>query len=226
VEDAATKEWSGTPTPAIAAVIARSVSRSPAPATRRCLPATRLRATRPATHSRLSCRAPASKLHQRTTTSCRANTSAGTFTTKDPIGFDGEDTNSYGYALQDPLNRTDIQGTFPSLQNVLGTVSIATTLWGIYDNISLVHGYLSGQVSGEEVAFALVVAAATARFGGNVRLNKQAADALKEALKEAKIPISAEIRQEWHRFISGRAISGYENLLNAAREFVQLGLRK
>ena len=36
--------------------------------------------------------------------------STGKWTAKDPIGFDGGDTNLYGYVLGDPVNLVDIDG--------------------------------------------------------------------------------------------------------------------
>ena len=36
----------------------------------------------------------------------------GRWTAKDPIGFDGGDTNLYGYVLQDPVNEVDPEGLF------------------------------------------------------------------------------------------------------------------
>jgi hypothetical protein len=111
-----------------------SSSRSHAPATHRCLPATRLRAARSAAYTRVSCqRSPSPQLHQRTTTSCRANVSAGTFTTKDPIGFGGRSANLYGYVRTDPVNRTDSDGTVDfALGNQLGAIATAGVLAGIH----------------------------------------------------------------------------------------------
>lgn len=37
----------------------------------------------------------------------------GRWTSKDPIGFDGGDTNLYGYVINDPVNLVDPEGTFP-----------------------------------------------------------------------------------------------------------------
>ncbi len=42
----------------------------------------------------------------------------GRWTTKDPIGFAGGDTNLYGYILQDPVNYTDEGGTGPILAGI------------------------------------------------------------------------------------------------------------
>jgi RHS repeat-associated protein len=53
------------------------------------------------------------------------------------------------------------------------------------------------------------------------RGNKQALDALRQALKEANIPYSDKLRQQFHREISGQGNQTYQDLLRAAREFVE-----
>ena len=49
----------------------------------------------------------------------------GRWTAKDPIGFDGGDTNLYGYVLNDPVNLVDPWGLAPDslkkkLKNIIG----------------------------------------------------------------------------------------------------------
>ena len=41
---------------------------------------------------------------------CPGFTSSGTLTSKDPIGFQGEDSNFYSYVINDPINLTDVYG--------------------------------------------------------------------------------------------------------------------
>ena len=43
----------------------------------------------------------------------------GKWTAKDPIGFNGGDTNLYGYVLGDPVNLVDPEGLSPSFSNCL-----------------------------------------------------------------------------------------------------------
>src|SRR2546421_62683 len=45
----------------------------------------------------------------------------GRWTAKDPIGFDGDDTNLYGYVINDPVNFVDRDG--------LSGVAVGGTLW-------------------------------------------------------------------------------------------------
>jgi uncharacterized protein RhaS with RHS repeats len=40
----------------------------------------------------------------------------GRWTSKDPIGFEGGDTNLYGYVLQDPVNYKDPKGLSPECE--------------------------------------------------------------------------------------------------------------
>ena len=49
----------------------------------------------------------------------------GKWTAKDPIGFDGGDTNLYGYVLQDPVNFMDPTGEF---RNPIIVISVGTML--------------------------------------------------------------------------------------------------
>jgi len=44
------------------------------------------------------------------------DSSVGRWTAKDPIRFDGGDTNLYGYVMQDPINLIDPSGLEPSLE--------------------------------------------------------------------------------------------------------------
>lgn len=51
------------------------------------------------------------------------NSYLGRWTTKDPIRFDGKDTNLYGYVLQDPINHIDPPGTGPISGGICAAVS-------------------------------------------------------------------------------------------------------
>lgn len=59
----------------------------------------------------------------------------GRWTTKDPIGFDGGDTNLYVYGANNPINNNDAQGQFVNL--VIGA------------GISVATGYLLSQLTGQ-----------------------------------------------------------------------------
>lgn len=52
----------------------------------------------------------------------------GKWTAKDPIGFDGGDTNLYGYVLGDPVNLTDEDGLSASAVARTGRLGLALTL--------------------------------------------------------------------------------------------------
>ena len=51
----------------------------------------------------------------------------GRWTAKDPIGFEGGDSNLYGYVLEDPINDADRTGKY-SLTGTLGAMSVNTIL--------------------------------------------------------------------------------------------------
>jgi len=59
----------------------------------------------------------------------------GTFSAKDPIGFEGTDTNLYGYVFSDPVNGYDPDGRF-SLAEQSVTVGVASTLLEIGSNLA------------------------------------------------------------------------------------------
>jgi hypothetical protein len=48
--------------------------------------------------------------------------------TKDPILFNGGDTNLYGYVLQDPVNWVDYEGQFPVLPLLVGGAAVTLGL--------------------------------------------------------------------------------------------------
>jgi RHS repeat-associated protein len=52
----------------------------------------------------------------------------GRWTTKDPIRFDGGDTNLYGYVMQDPVNFIDVKGTnLVAVGRIVGVILDITT---------------------------------------------------------------------------------------------------
>jgi len=51
----------------------------------------------------------------------------GRWTSKDPIGFDGGDTNLYGYALNDPINLTDRDGRMAVPLVIFGGALVVAT---------------------------------------------------------------------------------------------------
>jgi RHS repeat-associated protein len=57
------------------------------------------------------------------------NAATGRWTAKDPILFGGGDTNLYGYAVDDPVNRTDTSGLFSLSDYVQAIPSLASILW-------------------------------------------------------------------------------------------------
>lgn len=147
----------------------------------------------------------------------------GRFAAKDPIRFQGGASNLYEYVTNDPVNLIDPEGEFPTFGQVMTGLSIIGTLWSISQNLGWWRQLFRGELSTGEVATAAgwaVIFFATSKFGSNTRLNKQAADALEKALKERGMKWTVEIAEEWHDFISGQGITGWKNLVNAAREFL------
>jgi RHS repeat-associated protein len=57
----------------------------------------------------------------------------GRFTTKDPIGFGGGDTNLYGYVLNDPVNFIDPTGEIAFVPILLGAWAVAEVALTVYD---------------------------------------------------------------------------------------------
>ncbi|MCK6553930.1 RHS repeat-associated core domain-containing protein [Candidatus Binatia bacterium] len=64
----------------------------------------------------------------------------GRWTAKDPIGFDGGDSNLYGYVLSDPVNRTDPGGRDATLGGTLGAIALSAVVADIGLNIQLIEG--------------------------------------------------------------------------------------
>jgi RHS repeat-associated protein len=75
------------------------------------------------------------------------------WTAKDPIFFNGGDTDLYGYSLNDPVNRIDPEGAFGVFGAVVGSISGA------------IGGFTSGLISGNG---SLVAAIAGGAVGGIV----------------------------------------------------------
>jgi RHS repeat-associated protein len=147
----------------------------------------------------------------------------GRWTAKDPIRFEGGTPNLYEYVTTDPVNLIDPAGEFPTFGQLMTGLSIISGLVSIIHNLDWWKQVVRGEVGVGEIAYATgwaVVGFATAKFGTNKWLNKQAADALARVLKERNIKWTVELAEEWHDFISGQGISGWKNLVNAAREFL------
>lgn len=80
----------------------------------------------------------------------------GRWTSKDPIGFDGGDTNLFGYVLQDPVNYIDLTGESPTavIGGGIGTIilpgpgtiigGIIGGIGGIYLGDIILHAYSKG----------------------------------------------------------------------------------
>jgi RHS repeat-associated protein len=74
----------------------------------------------------------------------------GRWTSKDPIGFEGGDTNLYGYVLGDPVNLVDVNGLYPG-ESVVNTVSnvaagaLNSLTFGLSNKIAGVDGSCAGR---------------------------------------------------------------------------------
>ncbi len=85
----------------------------------------------------------------------------GRWTTKDPVKFNGGDTNLYGYVLNDPVNLVDPEGQAPVVPIV--TAAVGAIVGGISGGI---HAADSGSNVFTGVARGLVVGGTTGLFGG------------------------------------------------------------
>lgn len=65
----------------------------------------------------------------------------GKWTAKDPIGFDGGDSNLYGYVLGDPVNFIDQRGLNPFTVGV-----VILTGYFTYEGISTLYEWLSNRM--------------------------------------------------------------------------------
>ena len=108
----------------------------------------------------------------------------GRWTAKDPIRFDGWDTNLYGYVFNDPINDIDPSGLLLDLSSQSATIGIVSIL---------------GDILGI-LAFVLVAVV-------KEKLNDECRKASKDQLKRAKIFESEEEFKEGHR---ARPASRYE----------------
>ena len=136
----------------------------------------------------------------------------GRFTTKDPLGFSGGDTNLYGYGLADPVNLTDPSGQI--LDTIIDVVSIGYDLYQI--GKSLMNGC---GVSGWDVAaLAADVAGAIIPFatggGAGVRAIRgadEAGDAFRAAppVGSKRSPIEIQPGTNAPANIDGRDYTGH-----------------
>lgn len=90
----------------------------------------------------------------------------GRWTAKDPVGFNGGDTNLYGYVLNDPVNFVDPDGQL--LINVVGGVlgGISGGLVSAATGQSIAAGMLSGAISGVGIGGSFIVNAMVGTFAG------------------------------------------------------------
>ncbi|MBK9694522.1 MAG: hypothetical protein IPO76_03890 [Elusimicrobia bacterium] len=78
----------------------------------------------------------------------------GRWTAKDPIGFNGGDTNIYGYCTNDPLNKVDIDGRIVAAVDAALLTLMAALLFAVAtnpsfrDSIGQVIAGLSGMLNG------------------------------------------------------------------------------
>jgi RHS repeat-associated protein len=132
----------------------------------------------------------------------------GRWLDKDPLGFDGGDTNLYGYVLQDPVNLRDPKGT------------IVETAWDAFnvalDATSLATNVASGNVAGAAVdaASLAVDVAATVLPGvpggaGSAVKAARTAEKLRDGERMAALHKSAMRGQEVHKqYRAGEVVHG------------------
>ncbi len=92
----------------------------------------------------------------------------GRWTAKDPLRFAGDDTNLYGYVMNDPVHKFDQSGLLSLLAGTLVGLSVLGTVMSIFDNAQWWRRALSGEVSTGEMAITVgwVVIAAAMSGGG------------------------------------------------------------
>jgi len=91
------------------------------------------------------------------------------WTAKDPIRFEGGDTNLYGYVFSDPVNWIDLNGQFINLATgVIGAAVGAAVAAATGQSIvaGAISGGLSGLVPGGGVLFNAVSGAISGAIGG------------------------------------------------------------
>lgn len=84
----------------------------------------------------------------------------GRWTSKDPIRFQGGNTNLYGYVLTDPVNLIDITGNVPVLP-IIGAV-----IGGISNAVYNYESYSSGRISGSNYASSIIAGIGTGALSG------------------------------------------------------------
>ena len=146
--------------------------------------------------------------------------STGKWTAKDPIGFDGGDTNLYGYVLRDPVDFTDSKGLFQDprfsgrgVPNAMGGNSQSTNVdggvgAGISGHLGLLGGsyyefYMQGDSGSKKITIACGRLGLGIFFGGGAQATASVIPSSSNVCKDNK-----ECSETWSVGASG-ALGAY-----------------
>lgn len=116
----------------------------------------------------------------------------GRWLVRDPIGFDGGDTNLYSYVGNDPINRIDPSGTTLSDVNIVNVVAGAAMVGG--GETLIAGGTASGAtVVGAPLATLGVIGGTTGLITGGALLLGEWYNLLKEPQELSSIDSPAEL---------------------------------
>jgi len=147
----------------------------------------------------------------------------GRWTNKDPIRFEGGDTNLYGYVLNDPINLIDPEGTI--ILNT-GAAAVGGFIGGLVGGI---NAAISGGSFGDIAMGAFGGAASGALAGFSLGTSMIAGGVISASVEAARQGISGECESYSKlaaAFAAGAGGKGIVNLANSSRALAALNATK